>query len=216
MPEISQEDLLTRLRWRYAVKQFDATRKISQDDWLTLQTAIQLSPSSFGLQPWQFIVVTNAKIKAELARLSWGQPQPRDCSHMVAMAARESIEDDYIDRFMNKVAADRKIDVAAMNGYRNVISGFVSKMERETMFAWTTRQVYIALGQLMTAAAMVDIDACPMEGIDAAGYDKLLGLEGTGYRTVVGCAVGYRSVADSNAKSAKVRFEADEIFRNID
>ena len=210
MAEISPQQLIEQLTWRYAVKKFDATRTIPAEVWQAIEKAMILTPSSYGLQPWKFIVITDPDLKAQLPAISWNQSQPKDCSHMVVLAARESMNTEYVDSYMNSVVATRGLPTDAMTGYRNVLVSTIEKME--THLDWNARQVYIALGQLLVASAMLGIDACPMEGIVVAEYDKLLELGGTGYTSVVACALGYRHTDDKQASAKKVRFSDSDLM----
>ncbi len=202
--------LLQQLSWRYAVKRFDATRRVPTETWQALEQCLILTPSSYGLQPWKFIVITDAALKAQLPAISWNQKQPQDCSHMVVFAARRAMDASYVDNFFAHVRAVRSLPSDAMSGYRDVLVGSIEKMSSH--LDWNSRQVYIALGQLMVAAAILNVDTCPMEGIAHQEYDKLLGLENSDYTTVVACAVGYRHPADSQANASKVRFAADDVI----
>lgn len=170
-----------------------------------------LTPSSFGLQPWKFIVITSQEIKDQLPPISWGQSQPRDCSHMVVFASLRELTESYVDRFLERVARVRSISLASLEGYRKVILGFMEST-RGQHSVWSAHQSYIALGQLMATAAALGIDACPMEGIQPTEYDELLGLASGLYATRVGCALGYRHTDDGYAKNAKVRFEPEDII----
>lgn len=211
MSEVSPSQLLERLTWRYAVKRFDATRTIDEPTWQAIEQALILTPSSYGLQPWKFLVVTDKSVKAQFPAISWNQKQPQDCSHMVVLAGKESMDADYIDTYMHSIVATRGLPPDAMAGYRKVLVSTVEKMESH--HDWNARQVYIALGQLMMAAAMLGVDTCPMEGIVAPEYDKILGLNESGYTTVVACALGYRHPEDTVAK--KVRFEPSAVIQRI-
>lgn len=213
MSGIDQRTLLTQLEWRYAVKRFDPDRRLSENTWQALESSLILTPSSYGLQPWRFIVITDEKIKSALPAISWNQRQPQDCSHMVVFTARRTMDADYVDSYMASVVETRGLSTDAMQGYRNILVSTIEKMESH--LDWNARQVYIALGQLMVAAAMLGVDTCPMEGIAAAEYDKLLGLNGTDYATVVGCAVGYRHPDDTQAIAKKVRFDANELIQRL-
>ena len=213
MSGISAPELLEKLRWRYAVKKFDPARKLDAGTWNALEEALVLTPSSYGLQPWKFFVITNEELKAQLPAISWNQKQPQDCSHMVVFAAKESLDADYVDRYMTHVETTRELAPQAMSGYRNVLVSTIEKME--THLDWNSRQVYIALGQLMLAAALLGVDTCPMEGIVTKEYDRLLGLGDSGFRTIVGCAVGYRHAEDGQAHAKKVRFDAKDLVQHL-
>ncbi len=210
VPGMAAEQLLHRLSWRYAVKRFDPARRILPETWQAIERALVLTPSSYGLQPWKFLVITDESIKAKLPAISWNQKQPQDCSHMVVFAARRTMDASYIDNFVSSVCTTRDLPTGQMDAYRNVLVKTVEAME--THLDWNTKQVYIALGQLMLAAAMIEIDTCPMEGIVPLEYDKLLGLVDSDYTAVVGCALGYRHLEDTQATAKKVRFSADDLI----
>jgi nitroreductase len=202
------------LLWRYAVKRFDSTRTIDSETWAQIEQSLVVTPSSFGLQPWKFFVIKSPEVKAKLSAISWNQSQPSECSHMVALAAMHTVSEEYVDRFFQRASQARKVSADSMSGYRDIILGFLKQKQGQHL-VWSTNQVYIALGQLMATAASLKVDACPMEGIVASEYDKLLGLEGTEYRVVVGCALGYRHNDDKYALAPKVRFEANEVIQYI-
>ena len=216
MIAITPATLLAQLNWRYAVKKFDATRKIAPELWSTLEQALVLTPSSFGLQPWKFIVVTDAAVKQQLVPVSWGQTQPADCSHHIVFAVRKALAEKDVDQFIGSIVATRGGTAESLKGYRDMMAGFAGKAAKEGWLReWAIRQVYIALGNLMTSAAVLGVDTCPMEGIEPAAYDKILGLVGTEFETVVACAAGYRAADDNYAQLAKVRVAASEVIEHI-
>ncbi|MBC8127226.1 MAG: NAD(P)H-dependent oxidoreductase [Gloeobacteraceae cyanobacterium ES-bin-144] len=215
MTNLPPGQLLAALRWRYATKQFDASRKISSDVWNVIEESLVLTPSSFGLQPWKFLVVENAGIRAKLLADSWGQPQVTDASHFVVLTAREDLVLEDIDAWTSRMSDVQDKQPDAVEPLRGMIIGFAQRMSEEERHIWNVHQVYIALGQLMATAAVLGIDACPMEGIDASAYNRILGLEGTGYATVVACALGYRSGSDKYATTPKARFERARVIEHI-
>jgi nitroreductase len=216
MATSTPSDLLAALRTRYAVKKFDATRAIPADVWHALEESLRLSPSSFGLQPWKFFVVKDPALRAKLVPLSWGQTQVTEASHFVVLAHRRTLDATDVDRLIDASAAARGVPASSFDGYRKMLSGSVDNAVKQgTAGTWNARQVYIALGFLMNSAAVLGIDSCPMEGIDPAGYDKVLGLEGTGYQTSVACALGYRAADDKYAHAPKVRFPASEVIQTL-
>lgn len=210
MSELGPQELIERLQWRYAVKRFDDSRTLDQATWEALEASLVLTPSSYGLQPWRFVVITDPALKAQLPAISWNQQQPKDCSHMIVLAARKTMDESYVNRFMESVAQQRGLPAEAVAGYRNVLISTVNSTMGKHL-DWNARQVYIALGQLMATAAMLRVDTCPMEGIDTAAYDTILGLTETDYTCVVGCALGYRHPQDKAASAAKVRFAAPDV-----
>ena len=197
------------LRWRYATKQFDPAQKISDADIETLIDSLVLAPSSFGLQPWKFIVVKDAGLREKLVAASWHQQQVKDASHLIVIAIRKHIDAAYVDRFMASMAMHHKTEPHALKHYRDVIVGFVENPKLDQR-AWTARQAYIALGFLLETAALLKIDTCPMEGIDPLAYDDILKIDAD-YVTVCACPIGRRAATDKYASYAKVRFDPSEI-----
>lgn len=212
---LSTDDLLSSLRWRYATKKFDPARKIPAATWEAIEELLVLTPSSFGLQPWKFLVIDNPGLRALLAAESWQQPQVTEASHYLVLTARTDLARGDIDAWMQRMAEVQGSTPEAVAPYKGVIEGFAQAMSHEARHAWNIRQVYIALGQLLASASVLGIDACPMEGISAAGYDHVLGLEGSGYATVVGCALGYRATDDRAATLPKARFDRAKVIRHL-
>lgn len=201
------------LLWRYATKRFDPTRTIPSDLWHTLENTLRFSPSSFGLQPWHFVVVHNSSLRKELQTHSWNQPQIVEASHLIVLTSARTVDESYIDSFLHLTAESRSISVESLATYRNMIVSFVAALhEADAIEAWTTRQTYIALGMLLNCAAMLGIDACPLEGIDPQQYDRVLGLSESNYSARVACALGYRSSEDKTAQQPKVRFPTEKVF----
>lgn len=202
--------IIESLLWRYAVKRFDPGRTIPADTWQTLEQALVLSPSSYGLQPWKFFVITSAAIRQQLPDAAWGQTQPRDCSHFVVLAARRTVDADFVQSWVDRCAAVRGVPPDSLHGLRDAILGKTSRMGHEQL-PWTSRQCYIALGFLLETAALLRIDACPMEGIIPDRIDRILGINESPWTSVVACALGYRRPDDSAAADAKVRFDAADV-----
>lgn len=212
---LSTDNLLAALRWRYATKSFDATRKIPADMWDAIEESIVLTPSSFGLQPWKFLVIQDPGMRSNLLGESWRQSQVTDASHFVVLTSRTDLTSEDVDTWISRMSEIQGAPVEALAPLKGMIEGFAQAMSHEARHAWNVRQCYIALGQLMASAATLGIDTCPMEGISTAGYDHLLGLEGTGYATVVACALGYRSADDKYAAVPKARFERSRVISHV-
>ncbi|MBC8113239.1 MAG: NAD(P)H-dependent oxidoreductase [Candidatus Saccharimonas sp.] len=215
MKPVSNETVLRQLQWRHATKKFDATKAISADDWSTLEQTLVLTPSSYGLQPWKFVVITDPVTKAKLLPLSWGQRQVVDASHVVVFAIRQNLSEADIDKYLARIVEVRGGTVEALAGFRRMMVGDLLGGAID-LNHWASLQAYIALGQFMATAAMVGIDTCPMEGIDPARYDEVLGLNELGYGTVVACVAGYRASDDKYASVAKVRFKAEDVVLRIE
>jgi nitroreductase len=209
-------DLLDRLNWRYATKKFDSTKTIPADTWAALEESLVLTPSSYGLQPWKFLVVTSPDLKAQLQPLSWNQAQVSECSHHVVFTIKKNLTAEHVDHFVARTAEVRQAEPESLAGYRKVmVSDVVYGARSLSVNEWATRQTYIALGNFMTCAALLGVDTCPMEGIEPAKYDTVLGLPEKGYATVVACAAGYRADDDKYATLAKVRFEKSEVIETL-
>jgi nitroreductase len=205
-------DVLRPLRWRYATKKFDANRQIPANVWQQLEEALVLSPSSYGLQPWKFYVVQDPKLRSELKAASWNQSQVVDASHLVVFAVKKDVGSTDVQRLMQRIVDVRGVPPTALDGYRNMILGSLGKATAEQVHQWMTRQVFIALGMFLSAAAMLDVDACPMEGFEPETYDRLLGIAADGYASVVLATAGYRAADDPYASQPKVRFAKEELI----
>lgn len=213
---VSEEAVLGALQWRYATKKFDPSRKIPAHTWQALQEAMVLSPSSFGLQPWRFVWVKDRSVLEKMPAMSWNQTQPVDCSHYVVFAQRKDLSVGDVDHFVDRIAAVRGVSVESLAGYRGfMLNTQKAAAEQGWLNPWSARQVYIALGQAMVAAALLGVDTCAMEGIDPAQYDELLGLPAEGYTTLCGLAFGYRAPDDKYAELPKVRFPLEEVFKTV-
>lgn len=203
------------LDWRYAVKKFDPNKKLSDQDWQTLQDSLVKSPSSYGLQPWQFIVVESTELREKLKPVSWGQTQVTDASHFVVFTSKEKITPADIENYMQRISEVRGVPRAALQGFVDMLTANVVNGKSESeVINWTQRQAYIAMGFLLETAALLGVDATPMEGIDPKAYDKILGLEGTGFKSVAAVALGYRHAEDSTQSAKKVRFEASAVIKH--
>ena len=208
--------LLHALHWRYATKKFDPARKIPASDWHALEQALVLTPSSVGLQPWKFIVVTDPAMKARLQPAAWDQAQVTDCSHFVVLAVRKNLGPDHVDRHIGRMAEVRGVTPESLEKFRQMVTGNLDKARAEDRLdTWQSHQLYIALGQLLASAALLGVDTCPMEGFEPEKFDEILGLTGTGWASVVCCAAGYRAADDKYATTKKVRFKPEDVITRI-
>ncbi len=213
---ISTDTLIHQLEWRYATKDFDPLKKIPAADWAKLEQALVLTPSSYGMQPYKFLVITDPAVKEKLVPASWNQRQPADCSHYVVFAARTANSLADVDEYMARIAEVRGGTADALGGFKKMLVADVVDGERgKAATEWAARQAYIALGNFMTAAALIGIDTCPMEGFVPSQYDEILGLREKGLTAAVACAAGYRSADDKYAALPKVRFAAGKLIVHI-
>ncbi len=203
-------DLLETLTSRYATKQFDATKKVSDEDWNILSESLRLAPSSYGLQPWKFILVKNPAIRKELRTASWNQGQVEDASHFVVFTTLRNIDEAYVRKYIESIALARGTTAEALKGFEDMMIGGVVNGIADKL-AWTQRQSYIAMGFLGLSAALLGIDTTMMEGLSPQEYDRILELEDTPYTTVAAVALGYRHADDAYAMAPKSRFETSEV-----
>lgn len=215
MTPVSPATALAALNWRYAVKKFDKTKKIPADTWAALEQALVLSPSSYGLQPWKFFVVETPATREQLLPHSWGQKQIVDASHLVVFAVKKDVGPADAERLVARSSAVRGIPPATLDGYKNMMVGSLTRSSAPEIDAWMSRQVFIALGVFLTTAAMLGVDACPMEGFVPEKYDEILGLTAKGYAARVAATAGYRAADDAYAALAKVRFPAEEVVARV-
>jgi nitroreductase len=213
MAKLSRDAVLEQINWRYATKRFDTMKKIGDADIETIETAMSLSPSSYGLQPWKFINVQNQALRGQLRAAAYNQPQVTEASHVYIFAAKKGLDENFIDHYIQQVADVRGMSTENLKGFRDTMVGDLVKGPRSKIIdSWSQRQCYIALGFLLETACLLEVDACPMEGFDPAGFDKILGLEGTGWGTVCMAALGFRSPEDQTRQYKKVRFSKNEVF----
>lgn len=201
--------------WRYAVKNFDANKKVDKEALQQLMRATQLSASSFGLQAYKILIVEDPHIKGRLRGASWGQRQVMDCSHLFVFCIPKVLQETHVDHYVENVSTVRGVPIENLDKLSNYIKSFAAQKNQEEQAAWLTNQAYIALGSLLNACALMEIDACPMEGFEPSKYDYILGLEAQNLQAVVVVAVGYRSEEDENAAQKKVRKPEQELFEWI-
>ncbi len=214
---ISNEDLIRQLNWRYAVKRFDPLKKVSAEDWEALEDALILAPSSYGLQPWRFYVVTDDEIRKELQTYSWNQPQITECSQVVVIAARKDAKPEDINKYLKRITEVRGTPAEELEILKGMMLGSQkAAAENGLINEWAARQCFIALGVLLSAAAIRGIDTCPIEGFLPDEYDRLLGIESDGYFSVVVGAIGYRDKdEDWLGKLPKVRYPKSDVVKRI-
>lgn len=204
--------MIDSLNWRYATKKFDKNKQVSAENIQLLKEAVRLTASSYGLQPYKVLEIKNPEIREQLKTASFGQPQVTDASTLFVFCANDDLTDAHIDAYLELSAKTQQIDVAGLKGYGDFMKGVFGSRTTAQKHEWSARQVYIALGNLLTTAASMQIDVSPMEGFDPKQYDEILGMKGSGYSTVVIAAIGYRSADDEAQNKAKVRRPLDELF----
>lgn len=207
--------LIEQLQKRAAVKKFDPSKKISAGQLDQLLSAIQLAPSSLGLQSFKVIVVQDAETREKLRAAGYNQPQITDSSTLFVFASQTSLDEAFGKKFIDLVAGVRNVERESLAGYEQMILGKLSSLTDEQKLAWSHKQTYIALGMLVSEAAELGIDAAPMEGFNATKFDEILGLNELGLTTSVIAAVGYRAYDDAYSKMIKVRRPKSELFIHV-
>ncbi|GAB3925196.1 NAD(P)H-dependent oxidoreductase [Mucilaginibacter myungsuensis] len=207
--------LLEDLKWRAAIKIFDADKKVSDEQLNDLLAAARLAPSSGGLQPYRIIVVTDPAVRAKLREVGYNQAQITDASALIIFAAETKVDEQLVATFIDNVATTRGVDRASLAGFEGMVNGSIKSRTEAENIAWAQKQAYISVGVLTAAAADLKIDACSMEGFSVDGFNEVLGLTEKGLTASVAVAVGYRSDADVYSKAAKVRKPEDQLFIRI-
>jgi nitroreductase len=205
--------MTSALHWRYATKRYDSSRKISEQDLTTLLESIRLSPSSYGLQPFKVILIENPDIREQLKAHSWNQTQTTEASHFLVFAASKLLPDSEIDSHIERTAKTRQKAVSELQGYGDFVKSKVHLLSSDEIANWNAKQAYIAMGFLLFQAALLEIDATPMEGLDPTAYDAILNL--SDHQTVFAVALGYRSEEDSLQFAKKVRKAANELIEKV-
>lgn len=203
---------LENQNWRYATKKFDSTKKISTEDLNTLKEAIRLTSSSYGLQPYKVIIVENPELRAQLQGAAYGQSQVVDASHLIVFANETNIDNKSVDTYINLISETRNIPAESLAGFGNYMKGPINSMPDDVKKTWTEKQTYLALGNLLNAAAELKIDVTPMEGFVPAKVNEILGLNELGLNASLLAPIGYRSEEDGTQHLKKVRKSNTELF----
>ncbi len=210
-----EPEYLENLQWRYATKKFDKEKKLSEEDLEELLEGVRLSASSYGLQPYEVIVVSDPEIREKLRAAAWNQAQITDASQLIVFANYRQIDADHVSDYMQNIAETRNIAREELSGMEEMINSTVQSRSNEGQQIWGSKQTYIALGTLLSSAASMRIDACPMEGFNADEFDEILGLKEKNLQSSVIAAVGYRSEDDQNQHLEKVRKSKTDLFHFV-
>lgn len=206
---------IENMNWRYATKQFDSSKKVSESDLDLIKEAINLAATSYGLQSYKVLVVENKEIREQLKPASWGQAQITDASHLLVFCNQTSVTPDDIDSYLKLKSEIQGIDLNNLTGYGDFMKSTIGSFPQEATQTWTAKQTYIAMTNAMTACAELKIDSCPMEGFDAIKYNEILGLTEKGLSATLILPIGYRSTEDQTQHGKKVRKPLSEIFETV-
>ena len=209
------QNIIQALNWRYATKEYDSNKKLSNEQLDILLKSIELTPTSFGIQAYKVFLVTNPEIRAKLKVAAWNQSQITDASHLLVFTVPTNLSDSNIDSYVANVAKTRNVSVESLADYSAMMKGSVNSKTPEQRIEWLARQVYIALGFLLETASLENIDATPMEGFDNKQFDEILGLKEKNLTSVVLAPVGFRLETDTYANLAKVRFGREVLIEEI-
>ena len=207
-------NLIDNLNWRYATKRMTG-EKVSEEKLNAILEATELSASSYGLQPYTVVVVSNQEVKLKLQAAAYGQPQLAESSHVLVFCVPTTITKNDVSAFIELTAAERNLSVDDLKGYQEMIQGTVDSLSDVEKQAWSSKQLYLALGTALAAAAELKVDSCPMEGFSRADFDTILVLEEKGLHAMVILPLGYRSPEDATANAAKVRKSKENLFQFI-
>lgn len=213
---IAKSRIEEALTWRYAVKKFDSGKELSHEQMDSILAALQLTPTSMGLQLMKFIVIKDEKLKEACVPLAYNQRQVADCSHLLVLCRVDEVREEHITSYVEQTAIIRGLKVPSrqLAGFESMLRNTL-KMSREQQVKWMDNQVYLALGNLLTACAVEGIDACPMEGFMPDKVNELLGLTEKGLQSVILCPIGFRSKEDKYAAFPKVRRDSTELIEYL-
>ncbi len=203
--------ILHKLEWRYATKQFDPEKEVAEDHITELLKATNLTASSYGLQPYEIIVIKNQELQDQLRPVSWNQSQISDASHVIVLAAKTTMNTDDIQSYIENIMQVRGVDAESLEGYKQMMLDGPGSWSDDQVTLWAQKQCYIALGTLLIAAADLKIDTCPMEGFEPEKYNEILELNDRNLTATLVLPIGYRSVDDAMQHAKKVRKALDEI-----
>ncbi|UPQ79032.1 NAD(P)H-dependent oxidoreductase [Flavobacterium azooxidireducens] len=208
-------DFISNQKWRYATKKFDASKKISSEDLETLKEAIQLSTSSYGLQPYKVFIIENPELRAKIQPFAWGQSQIVDASQLLVFANITNFGENEIDNYIANMVETRGIPAESVKGYADFMKMKITALPEEQRNTWTSKQTYLALANLMNAAAELKIDVTPMEGFEPENVNEVLGLNALGLNASLLATIGYRHEEDATQHYKKVRKPKNELFINL-
>lgn len=208
-------DYIENLKWRYATKQFDSDKELEESKIEILLDSVQLSASSYGMQPYEVLVIKDKETRRKLHPAAFEQPQILDASYVLVFCANTIIDETYLDEYVENIVSTRGMKKEDLSGMKEMIMNAVISQPQENKIEWAKRQSYLALGNLLSAAAHYKIDVCPMEGFDPTQFNQILELEGKNLATAVIATVGYRSEEDQLQHAKKVRKPKEKLFHRL-
>jgi len=204
--------ILDDLNWRYATKKFDSEKRISNEDLETIKDILRLTPTSYGLQGLKFVLVENKNLRSEIQKAAWNQEQVTEASHLIVLCYVKNLGDSEVDSYVNLMSSTRDISIDKLEGFSGMMKNTIASMSEDQKGYWLSKQVYIALGQLMVGLSTMKIDSTPMEGFDPKKVDEILKLNDLDLSSVLICPIGYRHEEDMAQHQKKVRQSKDDMF----
>ncbi len=210
-----KEKIINALNWRYATKIFDQSKKVNEDDLHTILESARLSPSSNGIEMWKFLVIENPEIRIKLREVSYNQPKITDASHLILITYRTDIIENTTKERIGRTAKTQDQDESELGGLKQMIDNAISQKEKDgTLESWVRAQAYIPLGMMIETAALLNIDACPMEGFLPDKVDEILNLKEKNLKSLTMFTIGYRG-DDPMAKYPKTRRDFKDVVEFI-
>ena len=205
------KQLIEALEWRYACKKFDAEKRISESDLQTILESIRLTPTSYGLQPIKVLLIETTELREKIKPIAWNQAQVVDASNLLVFCHHTALSETYVDQHLTLMADTRNVSTEKLQGFGTHVKSAIANME-EDVKQWTSKQTYIALGQVLLSCALLKIDATPMEGFDKDKLNELLDLTSQGLSASLLCPIGIRHPEDANITAKKVRKTKEDLF----
>ena len=201
------------LQKRYSVKKFNNDKKISPEILRNILSAGQLSVSSLGLQPYKIFVIESDEMKNKLIPAFRNPSQISTCSHLIVLATKKNVEEKYVDGYFRHITEVREVPMESLELFRKSIDQYIRSLSEEEEFHWHQKQAYIVLGQMIFAAALEEVDSCPMEGFNENLMNEILGIDSSVETATVTLALGYRAEDDHFQHLKKVRKPEDKLFK---
>ena len=204
---------LEALQQRYSVKKFDKEKIVPAENIKNILKAAQLSASSLGLQPYEILVVESEDVKQKLIPAYYNPSQISTCSHMIILVSKKNLDENYLSKYFQHISKVRDIALENLDPFKNTINQHVERLSAEEINFWAEKQAYIVLGNLMFAAALENVDTCPMEGFNKEKIEEILDLDTKNESVSVTLALGYRAEDDIFQNFKKVRKPDDKLFK---
>lgn len=207
--------IIKSLEKRYATKKFDANKLVSNEAILQLKNAFNLTATSYGLQPLKLVIIQNKAIQQDLLEATMNQQQITQASHVLVFCIDTKVDKDYIIAYFDRIKTVRNTPDDVLKGFRDYLINDFENKTQEDIELWATKQAYLAMGNLLTVCASLNIDACPMEGFSPKAYDSTFKLQDKNLKSVLVMPIGFRAEDDMFADMQKVRKSLTDVIIEI-